>query len=329
MAGAANDVLINVLQKLNLGHLTENFQREKITVDQISKLSRQEMEFLGVNDSKAMMSLRLQCLHYGSNPPPRIPGTQSCGAPEYVITKEVLEGYLDDGFKIKEIASLLSVSESTVYRRMGRHGLSQLQFTEITDDDLDKVVEELTREYPSCGEGLLKELLVDRGVKVQRMRLRDSIHRVDHEGVENRKRGRLRRRTYNVQGPNALWHIDTNHKLVRWHLVVIGGIDGFSRLPVMLLCTDNNKAETILKCFLGAVDEFGLPSRIRTDKGMQNVAIANYMISKRGANRGSAIVGKSTHNQRIERLWRDVFEGVLGLYYRLFTSWKMNDFLIL
>lgn len=58
---------------------------------------------------------------------------------------------------------------------MGRHGLSQLQFTEIADGDLDKVVEELTREYPSRGEGLLKELLLDRGVKVQRMRLRDSI----------------------------------------------------------------------------------------------------------------------------------------------------------
>ena len=138
MAGAANDVLVNVLQKLNLGDLTENFQREKITVDQISKLSRQEMEFLGVNDSKAMMSLRLQCLHYGSNPPPRIPGTQSCGAPEYVISKDVLEGYLEDGFKTKEIALLLSVSERTVYRRMGRHSLSQLQFTVITDDDFNK-----------------------------------------------------------------------------------------------------------------------------------------------------------------------------------------------
>lgn len=45
MAGAAKDVLVNVLEKLNLGHHTENFQHEEITVDQISKLSRQEMEF--------------------------------------------------------------------------------------------------------------------------------------------------------------------------------------------------------------------------------------------------------------------------------------------
>lgn len=70
--------------------------------------------------------------------------------------------------------------------------------------------------------------------------------------------------------------------------------------------------------FLDAVDEFGLLSRIRTDKGMGNVDIAEYMISRRGINRRSAIVGKSTHNQRIERLWQDGFESVLGLFYRLF-----------
>ena len=40
-----------------------------------------------------------------------------CGAPEYLISKSVLESYLEDGFKIKDIASLLSVSESTVYHK--------------------------------------------------------------------------------------------------------------------------------------------------------------------------------------------------------------------
>ena len=34
--------------------------------------------------------------------------------------------------------------------------------------------------------------------------------------------------------------------------------------------------------------------------------------------RGSIITGESTHNQRIERLWRDVFNGVLCFYYNLF-----------
>lgn len=61
-----------------------------------------------------------------------------------------------------------------------------------------------------------------------------------------------------------------------------------------------------------------LPSRVRSDKGMENVLIDDYMIEKRGSGRGRMITGKSTHNQRIERLWRDVFTGVLSYYYQLF-----------
>jgi hypothetical protein len=53
-------------------------------------------------------------------------------------------------------------------------------------------------------------------------------------GINERKKGRLQRRVYNVQGVNYLWHVDTNHKLIRWRLVIVGGIDGFSRMIMYL-----------------------------------------------------------------------------------------------
>ena len=106
----------------------------------------------------------------------------------------------------------------------------------------------------------------------------------------------------------------------RWKMVVHGCIDGYSRVPVYLRCSNNNQAETVLTLFKGAVQEFGLPSRVRCDKGGENVDMAMFMLSHplRGPGRGSVLVGRSVHNQRVERMWRDVFQGVVRLYYSLF-----------
>ncbi len=57
--------------------------------------------------------------------------------------------------------------------------------------------------------------------------------------------------------------------------------------------------------------------------------VSLYMLQHplRGPGRGSMIAGCSVHNQRIERMWRDVFEGVLYIYYNLFYHLEGNDIL--
>ncbi|KAI6139947.1 hypothetical protein BKA82DRAFT_3988122, partial [Pisolithus tinctorius] len=32
---------------------------------------------------------------------------------------------------------------------------------------------------------------------------------------------------YHIKQPNALWHIDSHHKLIQWGIVIHGFIDGF------------------------------------------------------------------------------------------------------
>ena len=77
-----------------------------------------------------------------------------------------------------------------------------------------------------------------------------------------------------------------------------------------LKCSNNNRAITVAESFDSAIDVYGIPNGLRSDRGGENVDVWQYMVTYHN-DESSVIVGSSTHNERIERLWRDVRTGVL------------------
>lgn len=226
-----------------------------------------------------------------------------------------------------QIADVMMVSRTTLWRRISSLGLSFSCYSDISDSELDSVVELQVRNFPRYGSIMMWGHLRSLEIYVTRQKVRDSMMRVSPEAVQWRRSTAINRRAYNVPSSNYLWHIDGLHCLIRWKIVIHGGIDGFSRRIVYLHASDNNRALTVHKCFMEAVTECGWPSRVRSDKGGENVDVARAMLSHRGTGRKSHITGSSVHNQRIERLWRDTFNCVGHLYYTIFYELEESDLL--
>ena len=89
-------------------------------------------------------------------------------------------------------------------------------------------------------------------INVQRGKIRKAIRDLD-PSMTTRKRPAMRRRVYSVPYPNYLWHLDTNHKLIRWRFVTHHCIDCFSCLITFCHCSTNNKSETVLLSFNEAI----------------------------------------------------------------------------
>ena len=246
------------------------------------------------------------------------------GRKRYEITKEQLEHLRSLYFSWEAIAGILQVSVSTLHRRREEFGLRDSSFSDISDDELDEIYRSITGDSstglltPNIGRRRFIGALRSRGLNVQRWRIAECLRRVDPVGTALRWRMAIHRRKYYVPTPNSLWHIDSGHKLIRYKLITHVCIDGKTRLILYAACRNNNKAETVLSLFQNAVATWGLPSRVRSDYGMENYHVAAYMIQHRGPGRGSIITGSSVHNSRVERTHRDVYSGVLVFYSRIF-----------
>ena len=121
--------------------------------------------------------------------------------------------FIEHGFTGPQIASMLRVYLSTVRRRLSEIGLSIRQtYASITNNDLISLI--LANTYFPYGryrfvDGWLRQ----KGFRVQETR--EALRQVDPVRCANRWLNSILRRSYYVAGPQALWHLDGNHKLIR------------------------------------------------------------------------------------------------------------------
>lgn len=140
------------------------------------------------------------------------------GQPKYIVSEELLSRLIDMSLPISCIANILGVSQSTIFRRMRELGLStKSTYSTLTDQELDNVIVAIKIRVPNAGYRMVKGCLQAEGHRVQWTRIKDAMHRVDAPGILERmtQLGCIVRRTYFVQQPLSLVHIDTNHKLIR------------------------------------------------------------------------------------------------------------------
>lgn len=107
----------------------------------------------------------------------------------------------------------MGVSVSTIRRRMSDFNLSiRATYSPITDEQL---VASAQQQFPNWGNRQMYGYLLNHGMRVQFNHVRESQSQIDPEGSMMRRLQYLHRRCYSVHGPQHLWHVDGNHKLIR------------------------------------------------------------------------------------------------------------------
>ena len=81
----------------------------------------------------------------------------------------------------------------------------------------------------------------------------------------------------------------------------------------------------MLRLFRGAIKAYNIPSPVRSDKGLESIEVGRLLIQVRGSNRGSILTGSSVHNQRIERLWREVNRVIVSRFRNIFLFLERSN----
>ena len=235
---------------------------------------------------------RLLCLFILLN----IPCLSGCVLPVYtpalikdgVLDREdLIRGYFVQGFSNAEIVGFLLLQHGIVCSaRTVKRILRRLRLKRAGSNNkspIEHIVFAIVEELESsCGafmgyRQLARRLRLKYDLQVRKDTVMKSLRIIDPEGVECRKRRRLKRRRYGTPGPNFLWHVDGSDELALFGTFIHAAMDGFSRRILWLDVNSTNKNPSIIAPhYLNAVLQLeGVPRWLRCDRGKENTIMGN------------------------------------------------------
>ena len=118
------------------------------------------------------------------------------------------------GFSRKDIAHKLDLKRHALYALLAGT-TAAFKHSTISDADLLNEIAAIKLLLPQIGEKRVQGALLQRGLLVQRQRVRDFLKQLEGAARAERKNPACKRRVYHVKGPQSLWHADGLHKLIR------------------------------------------------------------------------------------------------------------------
>ena len=252
--------------------------------------------------------------------------------------EDLIKFYFSLGVNHREILYYLAhlngivISMRTLRRILKTAGLfKRKHYSDVLNVSM-YIVELLHTSSKSHGYKFVHLKCLQAGFIVTQKTVRLLLQILDAEGVEFRKRRRIKRRSYFNHGPNFCWHVDGYDKLKPYGICISGAIDGYSRHMLWLKAfSTNNDPAVIAGYYLDVIEEkSGCPARIRTDLGTENTRIRDMQMALRYNHaddfaQRSFIAGSSTHNQRIEAWWTFLRTHFSQFWMDLFQGLKEND----
>ena len=232
---------------------------------------------------------------------------------------ELIIKYFDQGYAYEVIKEFLRcrhnvlISLSTIERRLRKYECLKrpLIARRSSIQDLTRAIEDqLSGSGSVLGYRKIHANITANGLIAKKDDVRLILKQLDPNGVEARRKKRLRRRRFFSPGPNHCWCIDGHDKLKPYGFSIHGCICAFSRRILWLEVSSSNKLpEVIAEYYLNTVSQLKcIPHKITADDGTEHALIQPMQIYLRSLNGDgneldSFSIIPSPRNQRIEAYW--------------------------